>query len=97
MTSHEQYVDHRGNPRPIFAYFRKKIFILGYFHFVKKKKKTPLRKEYFLNSHNSFIQLALEEFQAVAKTQDDTQVQSTSECETPSRAAQDLDTNQSIS
>ena len=42
----------------------------------KKKQKTPLRKEYLLNSHNSFIQLALEEFQAVAKTQDDTQVQS---------------------
>lgn len=44
--------------------------------FFKKKKKTPLRREYLLNSHNSFIQLALEEFQAVAKTQDDTQVPS---------------------
>lgn len=41
-----------------------------------KKKNTPLRREYLLNAHNSFIQLALEEFQAVAKTQDDTQVQS---------------------
>ena len=43
---------------------------------LKKKKNTPLRREYLLNAHNSFIQLALEEFQAVAKTQDDTQVQS---------------------
>ena len=76
--------------------FEKKFLFWGTSTLLKKKK-TPLRKEYFLNSHNSFIQLALEEFQAVAKTQDDTQVQSTSECETPSRAAQDLDTNQSIS
>lgn len=79
MTSHDQYVDHRGNPKPIFAYFSKKSFFLGgggFFHFVKKKKNTPLRREYSLNCHNSFIQLALEEFQTVAKTRDDTQVQS---------------------
>lgn len=38
-------------------------------HFVsKKKKKNPLRGEDFLDSHNSFVQLALEESQAVAET-----------------------------
>ena len=70
----------QGKPKADFCLFLKKIFF--YFGILplclkkKKKQKTPLRKEYLLNSHNSFIQLALEEFQAVAKTQDDTQVQS---------------------
>lgn len=42
--------------------------LLRDFHFVSKKKKNPLRGEDFLDSHNSFVQLALEESQAVAET-----------------------------
>ena len=44
MISHDQYIDHRGNPKPIFAYFSKEKFFLGgggFFHFVKKKKILP--------------------------------------------------------